>query len=249
MTATHRHPLVCAHRGASAQAPENTLAALALAMDQGADMAEVDVQLTADDQLVLIHDDLLDRTTDGRGRVCDLPLADLRALDAGAWFDAAFVGEKIPTLDEAIAAVAGRLVLNIELKIGSGAGSRADLLADRVTETVRAADLVNTCVLTSFDHKLIDRLQKREPDLRVGYILKRRWFTRMAKLCAAPVHVLSVERTGVGRDLVERAHAAGRKLHVWTVDDESEMRRLIELGVDAIITNEPGRLRRVLQAP
>lgn len=230
--------LNCAHRGASGKAPENTLAALRLAVEHGADMAEIDVRLTADQQLVLMHDATLERTTDGSGILIDHTLRELQRLDAGSWFDAAFAGEPIPSLTDALKVVGGRLSLNIELKpTGSGR-----ILAAAVAATVTDADRAETDVITSFDHAAIDWLGRHHPRLRCGYILSR---VEPADL-EASVDVLSVKQDGIDENLVTRLHEAGKQVHAWTVNDEDRMRDLIALGVDAIITNHPDRLAGLL---
>src|SRR5512143_1091036 len=109
-------PLVIAHRGSAAYAPENTLAAFQLAAEQGADAIELDVDLTRDGHMVIMHDATIDRTTDGHGRVGDLTLEELRRVDAGAWKDAAFQGERVPLLEEVFEAVGQRLLINVEIK-------------------------------------------------------------------------------------------------------------------------------------
>ena len=228
----------CAHRGASAHAPENTLAALELAVAQGAEMAEVDAQLSADGQVVLIHDETLDRTTSGSGTVASVSLELLRGLDAGAWFGEVWWGEKIPTLAEVLDAVGTRLTLNIELK-----GAAGPELEQAVVRLVNGAGLADRCLLTSFDHARIDRLASADHRFQLGYIIgQEAW---RAELLAAPVQVLSVERRQVDAALVAAAHEVGKEVHVWTVNEEEEMRAMIGLGVDAVITNYPDRFTAV----
>lgn len=228
-------PLICAHRGASGHAPENTLAAVVLAADQGAVMTEIDVQLSADGQTVVIHDETLDRTTTGNGPVADHTLAQLQDLDAGSWFGEKWNGEKIPTLAEIITAVGGRLKLNIELKGAAGPELEAE-----VVRIVGEHDFADRCLLTSFDHARIDRL---DAHFRQGYIIGKegwRW-----KFLEAPVQVLSLEQSLVDGELVLAAHRAGKEVHVWTVNDPADMKRMISYSVDAIITNYPDRLKAI----
>lgn len=223
----------CAHRGASGHAPENTLVALERACELGADMAEVDVQQTADGRLVLFHDATLGRTTNGAGPFSGRTLAELRTLDAGAWFGPTFGGERIPTLDEAMALVRGRLALNLELKIS---GPTFDLL-DHVCAAITAADFAEHCVVTSFAHELIDELSARAPGFAVGRIIDRR-----AGLCEAwrtRCDVLSLEKSLPAPAVIEYAAAAGKAIHAWTVNDPLEMGDLADLGVGGIITNYP----------
>lgn len=230
--------IICAHRGASGHAPENTLAALEQAINQGATMAEIDAQLTADGHPVLIHDETLERTTSGSGLVAEHSLAELRQLDVGSWFGDKWRGETIPTLEEAIAAVGNRLTLNIELK---GAGGTE--LEEAVVKVVQAANFTERCVLTSFDHVRIDRLAALDTDLKLGYIIGRGCWRQI--FLTSPVHLLSLERSLADAKLVATAHQAGKEIHVWTVNEEVEMKTMMGLGVDAIITNYPDRMRAI----
>lgn len=235
-----RKPLVCAHRGASGYAPENTLAAMKLAMEMGANMAELDVQQTADDHLVVIHDDRLERTTTGRGFVWQKTLPELRGLDAGGWFDMHFRGEPLPTLDQVIALVRGKMKLNIEVKLH---GHERDI-ARLVIEAIRRHKFEKECIVTSFGHRVADEIKARAPDLVVGYIFAKDQFSD--SLFDGPVDVLSAHYSLVDEAFVHRARAAGKQVHVWTVNRESDMRRMINLGVDAIITNYPDKLRQIV---
>jgi glycerophosphoryl diester phosphodiesterase len=225
----------CAHRGASGYAPENTLAALKLAVALGADMAEIDVQQTADGQLVLFHDETLERTSSGSGPLVDCTLTELRALDAGSWFSHFCAGEKIPTLIEAISAARGQLDLNIELKAD---GSVPGLL-DRLIATIADQDFGDHCVITSFDHALIDELVAREPNFATGYIIGREGLP--VDVFRAKVDLLSLEKSLLEEAELEFATAAGKAVHVWTVNDTEEMSHLIAHGVGGVITNYPDR--------
>ncbi len=225
----------CAHRGASGHAPENTLAALKLAVALGADMAEIDVQQTADGQLVLFHDETLERTSTGTGLLAERTLTELRVLDAGSWFSQHCAGEKIPTLVEAISAVRGCLSLNIELK----ADSSAPGMLDRLLATIADQDFADHCVVTSFDHALIDDLVSREPDFATGYIVGREGLPVDA--FRSKVDVLSLEKSLIEEAELEFATAAGKAVHAWTVNDAEEMSRLVALGVGGVITNYPDR--------
>ena len=201
----------CAHRGASGHAPENTLAALELAVRLGADMAEIDVQQTADGQLVLFHDDTLERTSSGRGPLAERTLAELRALDAGTWYGERFAGQRIPTLVEAVSLARGRLALNIELK----ADGNVNGLLDRLRAVVR------------------------DEDFAVGYICGEEGLCD--GVFRAKVDLLSLEKRLVGPAEIEFAVAAGHAVHAWTVNDAAAMQQLLDLGVGGVITNYPDR--------
>ena len=223
----------CAHRGASSQAPENTLAALELALEQGAAMAEIDIQQTSDNELVLFHDDNLDRTSNGTGPLWKHTLEQLKLLDVGMWFSSKFKGEKILTLEEAVNAMEGRLGLNIELKLH---GNERDL-EKLVAEKLHQLGCLDWCLVTSFDHETVDRLGRNLPALKAGYIVgKNNWDEKLLK---SWVSVLSLEKSLITADLVARVHGVGKEVHAWTVNDRQEMIRLKGWGVDVIISNYP----------
>jgi glycerophosphoryl diester phosphodiesterase len=229
---------ICAHRGASGHAPENTLAALKLAAEQGAEMAEIDVQLTRDGQVVVIHDESLDRTTDGTGPVAAHTLQQVRQRDAGSWFAARWQGEKVPSLALLLVMLGRKLRWNIELK----AGASPDL-EEAVLARLAATGCTERALVTSFDHGRIDRLAAGAAPVDLGYIVGPVMWRD--ELLDASVPVLSVERSLATADRVARAHRAGKQIHVWTVNEPDEMVRLLELQVDAIITNYPDRLQAI----
>lgn len=230
----------CAHRGASGHAPENTLAAIRLAMAMHAQMCEIDVQRTADGHLVLLHDDTLNRTTTGEGALVSKSLLAVKTYDAGSWFGSQFAGEPVPTLHEVITAARGRIKLNIEIKRSSGQADVTTLLVQMLLET----DFTGECIVTSFDHQLVDELQWLAPELTTGYIFNH--FSFHAGVFDGPASILSAHHLLVNERFVQQARAAHKTVHVWTVNDEPLMHKFIELGVAAIITNYPDRLASVL---
>jgi glycerophosphoryl diester phosphodiesterase len=230
----------CAHRGASGRAPENTLAAFRLAMEMGAEMCELDVQQTADDRLVVMHDDTLNRTTTGKGNLWEMTLAELQQHDAGAWFDRRFAGERLPTLEQVMALARGKMKLNIEVKMHGHERNLAALVVD----TVQREKFIDDCLVTSFDWKAVNEIKNLAPELKAGYIFG--WKEFSAEVFDAPVEVLSAHYGLADAGFLERAHAAEKKVHVWTVNYKWMMRRLIKRGVDGIITNYPERLKEVV---
>ncbi len=225
----------CAHRGASGHAPENTLSAIRWAINLGADMAEIDVQATADGHLVLFHDENLDRTCGAQGRLADYTLTELRTLDAGRWFGSHHAGEKIPTLAEAMSVARGHLALNIELKTdGTSAG-----LVDSVARMIADQNFTDQCIVTSFNHALIDDLAASKPGFALGYIIGDEGLPE--GVFRAKVDLLSLEKSQVSASVLEFAVASGKAVHAWTVNEIEEMNRLIALGVGGVITNYPDR--------
>lgn len=241
-------PLNFAHRGASYEAPENTLAAFLLAAELGADGIEFDVQFSADGQLVVIHDFNLDKTTDGQGPVAHKTLAELQALDAGAWFDPIFAGQRIPTLQGVIDAVGQRLLLNIELKTAS---LRDDGLAAAVVQAIEDNRLQDRVVVSSFNPLAVRRVKQLNPWIAVGLLyapglpifLRRPWLRSLLKLDALHPHYSLVDAR-----FVAKTRRAGQRVHVWTAVEPGEMWQLMRLGVDLIITSRPDLLREVLRA-
>ena len=226
------------HRGASGTHPENTLAAFLAASDDGAQMCELDVQATRDGAVIVMHDDTVDRTTDGHGAVAQLTLAEVQRLDAGAKFDARFAGERVPTLDEVLRATRGKLGLNIEIKEGA--------VERQVCELMRAHGAISDSMISSFEWRALEAVRTIDPAIRIGLLAEQ---NREALLDAAvAMHAYAVNPR---YDLVDPAfcldaHARGLQVLVWTVDAPAAMRILIDAGVDGIMTNYPARLREVL---
>jgi glycerophosphoryl diester phosphodiesterase len=241
-------PLNFAHRGASHDAPANTLAAFQLAAEMGADGLELDVHLSRDGEPVVIHDFTLEGTTDGRGRVSDKTLAELQQLDAGGWFDAQFAGERIPTLQQVIDAVGQRLLLNIELK---AEGWQDNGLAAAVVRSVEDNQLLDRVVLSSFNPLLLWRARRLNPWVATGLlyspdmplVLRKAWARHLIQPGALHPYYRMIDA-----EFMRWARQKGYRVHTWTVDEPEDMWRMVRLGVDLIISNRPDRLGKVLDA-
>lgn len=242
----HERVLNIAHRGASAAAPANTLAAFEKAVELGADGVEFDVHLSADGAPVVIHDFSVNATTDGSGRVADMPLAQLKELDAGSYFHPIFAHERIPTLEEVLQTAESRLLLNIELKTVS---LRDNGLERTVIAQVKRHGLEKSVLLSSFNPFSLRRAKKIAPRIPVGLLyapglplpLRRAWLASLA-----PHEARHPEHTMVDSRYMRWARRRNYRVNTWTVDEPDEMRRLIDLGVDSIITNVPDVLRDVI---
>lgn len=232
-----RRALVFAHRGASAERPENTRAAFALAALQGADAIETDLHATRDGAVALLHDAELERIG-GRGVVGDATLAELRALDAGG-------GEPVPELGEVLDAFGAEVAFNLELKRGPrGFYPGLEALALRAVE---ARGLLARTLFSCFYDAALERLRERAPAARVGLLVSARSpYRALQRARALGAEAIHPEVSLVERGLVEEAHAAGLAVHPYTADDEAVLRRLLALGVDGIFTNRPERLRRLV---
>ncbi len=240
-------PLIVAHRGDSANAPENTLAAFRLALANGADGIELDVMLSADKKLVVIHDDTLDRTTNGHGQVGKTLFAALRELDAGSWFRPEFKGEPIPLLDEVFAELGGKFLINVELK---NYKTPKDELPDLVVELVKKHGLGESVLLSSFNGRNLPRAKAISPEIRTGLLT-------LPGLLGLPMRGFIGRRFGaddlnpyyrdVSEQLVQSRHKLGQKVNVWTVDAPDDLRRMHSCGVDMIICNDPAHARQILE--
>nr|MBC7245729.1 glycerophosphodiester phosphodiesterase [Chloroflexota bacterium] len=235
-------PLNFGHRGAPKAAPENTIASFQKACEMGADGVELDIMLCADGEPVVIHDFSVERTTDGHGRVRELTLAQLKALDAGSWFSPEFAGERIPTLREVVAWAGDDILLNIELKSTS---IRGDGLEEKVISIVREYRLEQHVVLSSFNPFALRRVKQLAPDLHTGLLyaddlpiyLRRAWLRPMAHPDALHPHYAMVTN-----DYLLWARRKGYRVNVWTPDPVSDWQYLIRQKVDMIITNCPDAL-------
>ncbi|PTQ52731.1 MAG: Glycerophosphoryl diester phosphodiesterase [Brockia lithotrophica] len=237
--------LLYAHRGASQDAPENTLSAFREALRQGADGIEFDVQLTRDGVPVVFHDATLERTTQAKGFVYEWEWEDLTRLDAGSWFSADFRDERIPSLEEVLRWVRMTgLRLNVELKNESGRFDRLSL--GKIVDLLRKYDLVERTVVSSFDHALLAVLAREFPELRRGALCFARLYRPevYAEALGADLHPFFL---GVTSDLVSALHARGRAVRPFPVNDGSLARSFAAMGVDAVITDRPGELRSSLE--
>lgn len=233
---------VVAHRGNSSVAPQNTLAAFEAAWRAGADSIELDVQLTADGEVVVIHDDTLDATTDATGRVDALPLAGVRAVDAGSWFAPAYAGQRVPTFTELLDFLVTHPGIDLLLEIKGDWGPDD---VRKVTEPVLRAGLADRVIGQSFWPSTVAALQKVAPDLRRGLLIGELSDGLLATcadlgvMTCNPAGHLLVERPG----LVDELHAAGLQVMVWTLNEPAQWTLALVAGVDAVITDRPDRLR------
>jgi glycerophosphoryl diester phosphodiesterase len=228
---------VTAHRGNARAAPENTLSAMRKAIESGADYAEMDVQLTADGKVVLLHDRDLKRVAGLSRRLDELSYDEVQRLDVGRWFDPAFAGERVPTLAEVIDLCRGKIRLNIELKF-FGPDRR---LARKVAELLRERDFERDCLVTSLEYDALLEAKRHNPRLRTGLTIAH----ALGDLSGLEVDVLSVRADFLSDAMLRSAHQLGKEVHVWTVNDPTQMTRQIKRGVDNLITSDPDLAIRV----
>jgi glycerophosphoryl diester phosphodiesterase len=238
-------PLNIAHRGASGHAPQNTMAAFLLAAEMGADGIELDVHLSADGELVVIHNHTVDETTDGHGPVSALSLADLQQLDAGSWFDPRYAGERIPTLRQVFEGVGQRLLINVEIKVAPG--HHPPDLEREVVHLIEEEGMADRVLVSSFSPRSLRRVQRLNSHILLGVLYSRPVFLpSMLRWLGLSYDALHPPYPLVNTRTFTRARRQGKQVNVWTVNDAIEMRRMRDLGVDGIITNYPDVLSRVL---
>ena len=227
------------HRGAAACAPENTLASFREALRQGADIIELDVQLCADGQVVVFHDDHLERTTDGHGPLAERSLAELKALDAGSWFDPRFAGEPIPALDEVLAWARGRIPLFIELKHVAHTRPSLDAV---VVERILAHEMADQVMIISFDHQALYRVKELAPHLATGALYRTRVDDPVGLARGIGANAVMPFWQAVTAEDVVLCHAAGLAVHVWGAG--LDYPTLIAAGADCVNADHPSQVRR-----
>lgn len=240
---------VIAHRGFSGIAPENTLIALRKAIEAGADMVEVDVGLTRDGQVVLLHDETLERTTDGKGLLSEATFDEVRSLDAGSWFDSAYTGEPVPTLGEALDLVRGRILINIEIKGEAVSDQVEDGIADKVLRAVRERDMLDQVVLSSFEPEALRQARRLDTEVRTASLYNDDLHggqTPIEVMEAVGADGFNLSKRRVDAEIIALCHRHNRPVAVYTVNKPRTMRRLIDLGVDAFFTDHPDRLMALL---
>jgi len=234
-------PVIFAHRGSSADAPENTLCAFELAIEQGADALELDVKLSSDGAVVVIHDTTVNRTTGGQGRVKDLSLTQLRSLDAGSFKEARFQGEKIPMLEEVFEAVGRRTFINVEF---TNYNSLNDRLVETVCMLVKRFDLQDRVLFSSFFALNLMKARGLLPEVPRALLALPGFlgaWSRSFGFTFGAYDAMHPNFRDVTPQRVQCTHRLNRRIHVWTVNPEDDMRRLYGWGVDGIFTDEPRR--------
>lgn len=221
--------LIIAHRGASAYEPENTLRAIRRALDLEADMVEVDVRATKDGHIVVMHDEKVDRTTNGRGYVKNMTLEELRKLDAG-------LGERVPTLQEVAQLIKGKAKLVVEVKVPR--------IEEEVLRIIEQNGISEEVLITSFHHPILVRVKSLNSKVQTGAIIASRPVRPAQLALDARADALLPKYIYVDSEMVEEAHGHGLAIYPWTVDSVEEAKNLIKMRVDGIVTNRPGILAR-----
>jgi glycerophosphoryl diester phosphodiesterase len=231
-----------AHRGASAYAPENTFSAFDKALALGINHIELDVHFNSDRHVVVIHDDTVNRTTNGSGRVASQTLAQLRALDAGSWFGPQYSEERIPSLDEVLERYKGKAHFHIEIK------AQAEKLAQSTADLVRGYDMANDVTVTSFQKARLEEIRVYAPELPAGWLVTEvdDYITTQARQLGLTLICPKADTVTPG--LVEALHRQGFQVRAWGVGNEELMRRVVEAGADGMTVNFPDKLAEYLKA-
>ncbi len=236
---SRRKVMITAHRGASHKAPENTRAAIALAIAEGADYVEIDVRRTADGVPVLMHDRALFRTTGIANDIDNVTYAELSAYDVSGRYAEEFVGENVPNLREILEDYGRKIKFNIELKDGEDEG-----LADAVVALITAYGLEERCMISSGSYAQLKRVKKVNHKIRTGYILSLVYGGIYGYDAA---DFFSVRSGYVTESMIKQAHKKGKEVHAWTVNKAHELKKMKEFGVDNVITDRPAYARSVLE--
>lgn len=239
-------PVIFAHRGASAHAPENTLSSFKLALAQGAEAVELDAKLSADGEVVVFHDPTLDRTTDGRGRLSEQTLTALRSLDAGSFFSKEFHGEKIPLLEEVFETIAGKALINVEL---TNYVTPRDALVEAVCALVKKHALEGSVFFSSFLASNLKKAAGLLPEVPRGLLALGGWlgaWARSFRFNFGEYVALHPHLSDVSPRQIQRVHRIKRRVHVWTVNGPEDILRLRDWDADGIFTDDPELALRTL---
>lgn len=237
VNAQEKKIFVQAHRGASAYAPENTMASFKMALEMKADYLELDVHLTKDGHLLIMHDETVDRTTDGKGAIKNMTLAEITKLDAGIKYNKKFKGEKVPTLEELLKTFAGKIKFNIEIK--------ADGCEEGVVKLIKQYKIEKDVMVSSFHHEYLQKVKELEPSIiTAGLVTMGPKIKQLKNTIKADY--LNIHESFLTKAIYDKAREAGLGVVVWTVNEKENMKKFVQMGVDGIITNYPDVARQVV---
>ncbi len=233
-------PLLIAHRGDKTHYPENTLASFEAALEAGAEMIELDITLSRDREMVVIHDDTLERTTNGEGDVGEHSLAELKKLDAGSWFDKQFAGEQIPTLSEVLEQVNRRAIVNIEIKKSAFENPAPDdAIEIQLMSLIQEMDLADFVIISSFEERLLQRISAANPSLALGVIsleeMNGNTIGMLKEMGAYSWHGWYATMTA---DQVKQMHDNGFRVFSFTVNEMEVFEQLTGMGIDGVFTDD-----------
>lgn len=240
---------VIAHRGLSGLYPENTLVSFRKAMELGVDMMELDILLSRDDQLIVIHDETLDRTTSGRGRVRDKSLRELERLDAGSWFASEFRDERLPTLGDVLDLVGDESLLNVEIKTEAVTDRREGGIVERTIRLIHDRGFGERVVISSFDPRALHHSREIDPKIPRATLYNRDFHSGKAPaeiIAETDSASLNLSRRQVNETIVKQCHDQGKLVLVYTVNGVADMQRMISMGVDGLFTDRADLMLKLL---
>lgn len=235
--------LITGHRGAMGHAPENTMVSFAKGVELGADMVELDIHLSKDNEMIVMHDGDVSRTTDGQGHIKDMTVAEIKKLDAGVKFNAQFSGARVPTFVEVLDWAKTRIPLAIEIK---GDPIPAAGIEEKLVKLLREHRVLDDMLVISFHHASVKRVKELEPRVMTGILYTGMLIDSVGAARDALSDSLRPAWQYWTREMVDQVHAAGIVAHSWIANDESLMEYLVSMGIDSIGTNYPDRLRAYL---
>jgi glycerophosphoryl diester phosphodiesterase len=235
--------LIVGHRGALGLAPENTMASFAIGLETGCDLVETDIHLSRDGELILMHDPEVSRTTDGKGRIKDMTLAEIRRLDAGGWFGERFRGERVPVLADLLEWAKARIPVVIEIK-GDPRPSKG--IEAALLKELRRHDMVEDVMVIGFHHDSLKRIKEMEPAITTGLTYSCRLADTVGAARAAGASSIRPHWSYWDAQLVEECRKAGLTTHAWVANDEKLTDYLAEMGIDSLGVDFPDRVRPFL---
>jgi glycerophosphoryl diester phosphodiesterase len=241
-------PCIFAHRGASASAPENTMSAFELAFTQGAHAIELDAKLSSDGEIVVIHDQTLNRTTTGTGYVHKTSYAILRSLDAGSWFSKSYANERIPLLSDVLDSFGKKMIINIEV---TNYRTWWDDLPQKIAVLVRQFNILDSVIFSSFYPTSLWKIRRLIPGAATALLTGRNGFafstvSGLAKYISPRIQ--HPHQSALSFENVQHARQKGIRLHTWTVNEEADMRRLLKWGVDGLFTDHPATALTLIES-
>ncbi|NFV12756.1 glycerophosphodiester phosphodiesterase [Clostridium sporogenes] len=239
-----KHTKILAHRGASAYAPENTMVAFKKAIDMNADGIELDVHLSKDGRIVIIHDEKVDRTTNGKGEVKDFTLDELKKLDAGFWFSDEYEGERIPTLEELLKLINNtNIYLNIEIKAGYRIYPNIE---EKVIDMIEKYKILDRVIISSFDHYSLVRVKEINLNIKTGMLYEAALYEPWDYARSIKVEALHPNYITLTKEFIDKANINNLEINPYTVNDENDMERLIKSKVTSVITNYPDKAHQII---
>ncbi|MTI48597.1 glycerophosphodiester phosphodiesterase [Sporosalibacterium faouarense] len=236
---------VIAHRGASGHAPENTMISFQKAIDMGADGIELDVHISKDDKLIVCHDERVDRTTNGIGFIKDLTLDEIKKLDAGYWYDKKYANEKIPTLEEVLYLFQGKdILINIELKNGI---IQYDKIEEKVIRVLEKFKLMDRTIISSFNHYSLIKIKEINSSIKTGALYMCGLVNPWDYVIRLNIDVIHPIYFALYPDLIKKCKERNVEINTYTVNCDEDMKKVIDLGVNGIITNYPDKAKKILE--